>query len=191
MPKTRNARQTLNDKVAALKRESILDAARGVFASRGYHRTTIKDIAAQAGVADGTVYNYFDNKDALLSALFDRYQHAAPPTPGPAYSQTELVQQSLDPQTLELVRVMLSEMLVDTALRERYRERLLAPINLLIAQPSGAALDDPLASRAIAATALGLVMLHLLGDPVVEAHWDHAAELLITLAGKRTPRPKH
>ena len=44
----------------------ILDAAAAVFAQKGFHQATIRDIAELADVADGTIYNYFDNKLDLL-----------------------------------------------------------------------------------------------------------------------------
>ncbi len=53
------------------KRRRILDAAEEVFASRGYHGARIQDIAKKARVADGTIYNYFKNKDDLLVCLFE------------------------------------------------------------------------------------------------------------------------
>ena len=53
------------------KQERILKAAIGVLAERGFHRTTIHDIAQSAGVADGTIYLYFRNKDELLIKLFE------------------------------------------------------------------------------------------------------------------------
>src|SRR6266487_4053523 len=56
----------------AARRNQILDAATKVFAEKGFHRSTIKDIAKVAGIADGTIYNYFENKTALLMGLLDR-----------------------------------------------------------------------------------------------------------------------
>lgn len=53
------------------KRARILDAAIHAFSRRGYHRTRISDIAKAANVADGTVYLYFDGKEALLTTLFE------------------------------------------------------------------------------------------------------------------------
>ena len=44
-------------------------AAKKVFARRGFHATTIADIAKQAGLAYGSVYWYFDSKDELFHAL--------------------------------------------------------------------------------------------------------------------------
>ncbi|MFL7790868.1 MAG: helix-turn-helix domain-containing protein, partial [Anaerolineae bacterium] len=41
------------------RRNQILDAAAAVFAEKGFHRTTTKEIASRAGIAEGTIYNYF------------------------------------------------------------------------------------------------------------------------------------
>ena len=51
------------------KRESILMAARNLFAEKGYEETTIADIAKAAGVAVGTVYLYFHNKHDVYTAV--------------------------------------------------------------------------------------------------------------------------
>jgi len=53
------------------KRERILDAAIAAFSRHGFYRTRIRDIARAAGVADGTVYLYFANKEDLLPAIFE------------------------------------------------------------------------------------------------------------------------
>jgi TetR/AcrR family fatty acid metabolism transcriptional regulator len=54
------------------KREAILRAAIKVFASKGFFNSKVADIAGEAGVADGTVYLYFKNKDDILHSIFDR-----------------------------------------------------------------------------------------------------------------------
>jgi TetR/AcrR family fatty acid metabolism transcriptional regulator len=54
------------------KREAILRAATSVFAEKGYFNSKVADIAKAAGVADGTVYLYFKNKDDVLHSIFDR-----------------------------------------------------------------------------------------------------------------------
>lgn len=48
---------------------TILDAAETLFAEKGYHKTSITEIADMAEVSVGTVYFYFKNKDALLAQL--------------------------------------------------------------------------------------------------------------------------
>ena len=57
----------------AERRQRILAAARAVFAKRGYHQSTVDDIVAEAGVARGTFYLYFEDKRAVLADLIDRF----------------------------------------------------------------------------------------------------------------------
>lgn len=53
------------------KRERILAAAVRVFAKNGFYTTRVADIARAAGVADGTIYLYFESKEALLGSLYE------------------------------------------------------------------------------------------------------------------------
>ncbi len=71
-----NGRSTSDAKGSSLRsrlREAtgaaILDAAEEVFADQGLHAAHMNDIAAKAGVAVGTLYNHFKDRDALLDAL--------------------------------------------------------------------------------------------------------------------------
>lgn len=49
----------------------IIEAATRVFARKGFYHSKISEIAKEAGVADGTIYIYFDNKDDILICLFE------------------------------------------------------------------------------------------------------------------------
>ena len=53
------------------KRERILNAAVKVFAKNGFYATRVSEIAKAAGVADGTIYLYFKNKDDVLITIFE------------------------------------------------------------------------------------------------------------------------
>jgi AcrR family transcriptional regulator len=53
------------------RRGAIIEAAYTVLTERGYERTLMSDVARQAGVANGTVYRYFDSKRELLDHIFD------------------------------------------------------------------------------------------------------------------------
>ncbi len=55
----------------ANKRTLITDAAVDVFAEKGFHQARVADIARRAGVADGTIYLYFKNKEDLLLSVFE------------------------------------------------------------------------------------------------------------------------
>ncbi|MEU7836086.1 TetR/AcrR family transcriptional regulator [Nonomuraea sp. NPDC049129] len=58
----------------AARRKEILTAAVRVFARKGFAATRIDDIAAEAGIAKGSVYLYYDSRDALLEAAFEGYR---------------------------------------------------------------------------------------------------------------------
>jgi len=51
------------------KRKVILDIALELFANKGYHATSISKIASAAKISKGLMYNYFENKEALLKAI--------------------------------------------------------------------------------------------------------------------------
>ena len=53
------------------KRQRILEGALKAFARKGFYNTKVSEIASEAGVADGTIYLYFKNKDDLLISLFE------------------------------------------------------------------------------------------------------------------------
>ncbi|HET9066081.1 MAG TPA: helix-turn-helix domain-containing protein [Gemmatimonadales bacterium] len=59
---------------AATTRDSLLEAARELFTSTGYHATTTPLLARRAGVAEGTIYRHFPSKQALLNAAFQEVQ---------------------------------------------------------------------------------------------------------------------
>lgn len=53
------------------KRQLILEGALRAFSRKGFYNTRISEVAAEAGVADGTIYLYFKNKDDVLISLFE------------------------------------------------------------------------------------------------------------------------
>lgn len=53
------------------KYHRIIEAATKAFARKGFYHTKISEIAREAGVADGTIYIYFENKDDILISLFE------------------------------------------------------------------------------------------------------------------------
>lgn len=57
----------------ARMRDAILDAALSVFVEKGYHASSVSDVARAAGLAKGTLYLYFDSKDTMTMALVDRH----------------------------------------------------------------------------------------------------------------------
>src|SRR5213083_3402738 len=56
------------------RRSQILDAALVCFAKRGFHQASMHDISAEAGISVGLIYRYFENKEAVISAMADRHK---------------------------------------------------------------------------------------------------------------------
>jgi len=56
------------------RRGQILDAAVVCFAKRGFHQASMHDISTEAGISVGLIYRYFENKDAVISAMADRHK---------------------------------------------------------------------------------------------------------------------
>jgi len=94
--------------------KQVLDAARAAYARRGYLNTTIKGVAAAAGVAPDVVRRYYDNREALFVAAmrlpFD-----------PAMSIAQLMAPGIDGMGERLVRVTL-RMLDDPETRDQLAE---------------------------------------------------------------------
>jgi AcrR family transcriptional regulator len=63
--------RAVTDEAKERRRAVILAAAKRVFAKHGYHATTMADVAKAARISYGSVYWYFDSKEALFHALMD------------------------------------------------------------------------------------------------------------------------
>ena len=184
----------------AARRNQILDAAAKVFAEKGFHPTTIKDIAVEAGIAHGTIYNYFENKTALLLGIFDRMkasviQENIPLAPDGIDLRTfirtfiALPLISLKKDNFALFRIVISEMMVNEELRTLYYKQILEP-TLTLAEPffqEQAAkqglnpADARLTIRAISGIVMGLTLEYILGDSVLTAQWEEVPDFLTNL----------
>jgi len=58
--------------VSAKRKSQILDAAMETFTEKGFHKTRMSDIAESSGLSKGSLYWYFDSKDAIILKLIDR-----------------------------------------------------------------------------------------------------------------------
>ena len=76
-------------------RERILEAALKLFHDRGFDSTTMRDIATKAGMATGAAYYYFDSKDAIVLAFYDRARTEMGPLLESALTETRDLQGKL------------------------------------------------------------------------------------------------
>lgn len=83
--------------------DTIVESARKVFCACGFEKGSIEDIAKEAGIAEGTIYRYFDSKQGLLnevlrrhySALFEDIQQTLPSIEGPGNRLRYLIRRTL------------------------------------------------------------------------------------------------
>lgn len=184
----------VSEQLNALRKAQILDAATAVFAKKGFHRATIKDIAAYAGIADGTIYNYFANKNALLIGILDRLNqteqreaHFAHVEDLRAFFVLYLRQrlEVLFPNA-DVFKALLPELLTNTELREIYTSQIIAPSIAIaeqffesrIEQGELHPVDVPLTVRTLIGVFLGLLILDLLDDEIVVTRWQELPDTL-------------
>jgi AcrR family transcriptional regulator len=187
------------ERQVAARREQIIQAAAHLFASQGFHRTTTKDIAEAAEVSEGTLYNYFENKDDLLIGIMEMLtiaQHLEahfdhPVDEGLREFLLALLKQRREfiDQNGPMLQPVLSEILVDPALRRRYYQELALPGMLVFERHFQAraeigqlgAIQPRLIARILTGLINGLYILEVLGDPVVRDEWEVLSEAIARL----------
>ena len=193
----KDTRDPIQELLITARRNQILDAATQVFAEKGFHRATIKDIARVAGIADGTVYNYFENKTALMLGIFDRLKESDQRNEDfskssevdfrsfmKAYLRHRLT--ILRAVNFEVFRVVLAEIMVNKELRELYYRKILEPtfsmaeayLQQWASQQIVKPINISLAMRAISGMVLGLIVEHIIGDQTLESKWDELPDFL-------------
>lgn len=61
----------MNEEARLARRQLILAGARACFVQRGFHASSVSEIATAAGVSNANIYQYFENKEALIIALIE------------------------------------------------------------------------------------------------------------------------
>jgi len=181
------------------RRNQILDAATRVFAEKGFHRATIKDIAHVAGIADGTIYTYFSSKTDVMLGILNRLNETTEREQQLALDSEQDIRSffksylrqrmALLWPNAEVFQAVLPEMLVNAELRELYYEQVLEPTfkiaeHYFLAQSQQGQIrkiDIPLTVRAIAGMLLGLLTTQLLGDEVIATRWEELPDVLTSL----------
>lgn len=103
------------------RRLQIIEAAERSFRKRGFHATTLREIAAEFGMSVGHIYNYFSGKDAILEALIhqkidDFLSILTRPHPGANTLRDRLgriVDMYIDPEVAPIVLAVNSEALIN------------------------------------------------------------------------------
>jgi len=190
---------TRRERRIANRRTLILEAAARLFAEKGFHRTTTRDIAEAADVSEGTLYNYFENKDELLMGIMAHLadkQHLNDRFVGDLSGDAREFLRSVlreRRETIEqsgyMLQSVLSEILVNPELRERYYQGLMLPAlqsledHLRSRREAGQVRSDnpALTARVLIGLIQGLFLLEVLGDPEVRYNWDELSATIINV----------
>jgi AcrR family transcriptional regulator len=196
MPATQDP---IREQLIAARRNQILDAAAKIFAEKGFHRATTKEIAQAAGVSEGTIYNYFANKGDLVIGIITRlakFDQLGSELPQAFQSDNRSFLTALFSdrtgrieQNIEMVRAVLPEILINQELRERFYQQFVLPIAKLVEQAMQTrveagrirAVNVPLTVRAVQAMFVGLLILRVLGDKPLQEGWNDMPEVVTTL----------
>ncbi|MBA3873933.1 MAG: TetR/AcrR family transcriptional regulator [Anaerolineae bacterium] len=187
----------IQEQLIAARRNQILDAATTIFAEKGFHRATIRDVAKAAGIADGTIYIYFENKTAVLMGILDRLNETDQREANFEQSADMDIdtffrmhlRQRLDfigPKGMQVIQIVLSEILVNLDLRDLYYEKIIGPTFQLAERYFHGWMDAglirkfdvPIMMRMITSLVLGLLVLRLLGDPTIEEQWQKLPDVI-------------
>ncbi len=193
------AEDPIREQLIEARRNQILDAAASVFAEKGFHRATTKDIASAAGVSEGTIYNYFDSKADLLigimSRLVELQQLSGELTDGLQADVKDFFSAVLGqrisrfPQSQEMIQAILPEVLVNPELRERFYQQFVLQLTKLLEQYVETRIrlghirpvDVPLTVRTIQGMFVGLLVLRILGDETLLSRWEVLPQVVTSL----------
>jgi AcrR family transcriptional regulator len=193
------AQDPIRAQLIEARRNQILDAAAQVFAEKGFHRATTREIASTAGISEGTIYNYFDNKESLLigitvrlSQLESMNEELVEALQGDVreFFVTMFSQRSNRiQQGQEMLKAVLPEVMVNAELREPFYQQFVLRIGTLLEQYIQARIemehvrpvDAALVARAIQGMFVGMLILRILGDEPLRTGWDDVPEVLATM----------
>jgi AcrR family transcriptional regulator len=191
--------QARRERRAAQRRSHILEAAASVFAERGFHRTTTRDIAEAADIAEGTIYNYFQSKEDILLSIIQRLanlegrrevmEHALQEDFRAFFARHMLERLARANESWTLFAAVLPELISTPTLRDQYNETLIKPGIEILEQHFQARRDvgemPPIdvadAVRLASAVLVGIMFMVMLDDEGAKHMWaepDTLAELL-------------
>ena len=168
------------EQLADQRKQQILDSALTVFSRKGFGKATIPDISQEAGVAVGTIYNYFDSKRDLLVSLIANFIIAEPlfnilEQP----SNTDLDEVTIFNSIIEnrlsfgferfdRISFVLGEVQRDADLRKKFAQDIVKPLMELsekhlearISSGSIRSLNTDIVARAIAGMMIGFTLIN-------------------------------
>ena len=187
-------------KITEQRREQILGAALSVFSRQGFDKSTVPDIARQAGIAVGTIYNYYPGKRELFVAAVAKYiiePFASVIRMTPQDSDADFISAIVENRlnvgldNVDHFLTMFSDIQRDPELRQRYAEQVLQPVFGMMEKyylsriEKGAfrRVNPAVATRAIGGMVIGFMLLYRIEGEKSPVHNIDRKKLANELAG--------
>ncbi len=167
MPDARQDRQ-------ADRRQRILEAALDLFSRQGFHRTSTRQVAEVAGLAEGTIFNYFPTKKDLLVAVMAQIvdDYAGQDLESPKAGTLEMLRETFRSRLEHgwrhagRVRFLLGELLLNQEMRQPYFDavilRLTRRLEHLLTQRIADGYIRPCNVRVVSGALVGAFLTYLL-----------------------------
>ena len=148
------ADQERTERLAEQHRREIVDAAERLVKGNGLHQLKLRDIAKESGKSLGNLYNYFQNKEAIIEALVEREKSVSQkiePLPGEDYKSMlrrhleQMADAYLDPDSLLLAISVAGEALVNPGVHKimvAANRRIVEHVVALIHQDPSCSMDN-------------------------------------------------
>jgi AcrR family transcriptional regulator len=194
------SREDRKKRITKQREVQILDAALLVFSRRGFDRATVPDIAREAGVAVGTIYNYYQNKRDLLVAITNKYVIEPftkiaknPPEKDDIAYMAAIMENRLNLglEGVEKFLPLLSEIQRDPELRRSYAEQALWPVMSMMEKYVASRVEEgafrdinpAIVTRAVGGMVIGFMLLYSIEGEGSPMHGVDHKKLAKELAG--------
>ena len=165
------------EKIREAKRSQIMDAALELFANEGYHNTSISKIAGSAGISKGLMYNYFDSKEGLITAIFEKGMSTMfdflDPNKDGVLTTNEFdffVNRAFDtliknPTYWKLYFSIMMQPVIYEMVQERYQQVIMDSLQLLLEYYEKQGVEDPMAEALLFGALMDGISINYLLNP--------------------------
>jgi len=196
-----SSRQERKEKITNLRRQQILNAALDIFTHKGLAAATTAEIAQAAGVAEGTIYNYFPNKRELFIAVIHEFIITVPlldlidkiPKADIAVTFRQILKNRfslIESAPLARLPSLMGEIMRDPELKTLWAEQFLQPFftrmegifHVMVDSGKFRRIDPAITTRIIGGLILGFLMLSIMEgaeSPLNRLPRDEVADVLM------------
>lgn len=189
--------KTRRERRSKMMRHQIAEAAAILFAQKGFHNTTTKEIARAADVSEGSIYNYFENKEDILFGVIEnivteelqnmRLIPSLEEDPVEYLFSRFIHQKEKVAKKNPIIQSILAEIIFNVELRQRYVSQFLNPIMDQVSAhfksriELGQIRDFPPQhlTRILVSVIFGLYFYEMLEDDITKNCWEELSRTTV------------